>query len=198
VKFNFSWLRTAFHSWPNELDVAKCETNWAAMAQEFYCAASVLHDEMRAVKNTMHSGESLDMTESVLKRIHTSRPALFCMAFALELAAKAATVRNTRGAGIEHGQRLSFAGHGVDTLCDQMPELDLSESERTCLKQAAEIIVNGKYPTDIKPRDDKSSFIAPSFEDFMSVALSIYEKLMELATAAQPVAPGDAPQAARS
>jgi hypothetical protein len=169
MKSDLNKLRTAFPSWPSELDVARNETSWAVMAQQFYSAACVLHNEMRTVLDRMHSEKGLVLTEAILMRSETLIPTLFCMAFSLELAAKAATICKTQGADIEHGKKLPFTGHYVSKINDDFPELSLSDTEKDCLKQAEEIIANGKYPTGIKPRKDKSTFTAPNLEHFMGV-----------------------------
>lgn len=185
-------VRRVFPDWPSELDIARCESNWAAMAQNFFCAASVLREEWATVRERMHSGEPLEMTEDVLMRTHLSQPALFCMAFALELAAKAATIRKIQGKGIEHDQRLPFAGHCLINLCKQLPELKLSKEEWALIVGAEQIVVNGKYPSDIKPRDDRTSQHSPDLRLFMDGAVPIYLRLIGIACDAQPVVAGDA------
>jgi hypothetical protein len=145
----------------------------------------------------MHSGESFEMTEDIFMRTHVSQPALFCMAFALELAAKAATIRRYQGKGIEHAKRLPFAGHCLADLCEQLPELLLSAEDKKLIVLAEQIVVSGKYPSDIKPRDDRPFPDTPHLQFFMGAAVPIYLQLMRLSIDAQPTAPGDAPQAAR-
>ena len=179
-------IRRVFPEWPSELDIAKCETNWASMAQNFFCAASVLQDESVAVRERMHSGGHLEMTEEILKRMHLSQPALFCIAFALELAAKAATIRKLQGKGIEHEQRLPCAGHCLSKLCEQLPELNLSKEEWALIAEADQLVVNGKYPSDIKPRDDRTVQSTPDLRTFMDRAVQIYLRLVKLACDAQP------------
>lgn len=192
MEFELEAVRKVFPDWPSELDVAKCEANWASMAQNFYCAASVLQGELGIVHRRMHSGEPLQITEDILMRTHVSQPALFCMAFALELAAKAATIRNCQGEGIEHAKRLPFAGHCLPELCEQLPELVLSADDKELLVQAAQIVVSGKYPSDIKPRDDKPFPNTPQLRFFMEGAVPIYLQLMRLSCDPQPCVAGDA------
>jgi hypothetical protein len=196
-EMDFERLREAFPSYPSELDVAKAPVNWAMLAQQFWCAASVLEEEMRAVHDHLHSGVEIEMTEQILKRTTLSRPVLFCMAFAIELAAKAATVQATEGAGIAHDQNLPFGNHKVDELCQAITGLNLSEDERLCLRNATDIIVKGKYPTGKRPRDDEAAYMPPQFGAFMRIAQPIYDKLIGLATAAQQRIAADAPEAAR-
>ena len=179
-------IRRVFPEWPSELDIAKCETNWASMAQNFFCAASVLQDESVTVRERMHSGEPLEMIEYIFKRIHLSQPALFCIAFALELAAKAATIRKIQGKGIEHEQRLPFAGHCLFKLCEQLPELNLSKEEWALIAEAEQMVVNGKYPSDIKPRDDRTVQRTPDLRIFMDSAVPLYLRLVELVSDDQP------------
>jgi hypothetical protein len=167
------------------------------MAQEFFCSASVLRDEMRDTRNLMHSVKNFEMTEDIMKRMNLTRPAIFCMAFSLELAAKAARVRVALPDEFKHLKALPFAKHQVIEICDDLPKLSLSDAERQCLKGAAEIVVNGKYPTDKRPSDDKTTYIAPNIDSFFAVAEPIYQKLMALACDSQSAAPGDAPPAAR-
>jgi hypothetical protein len=198
MELDLNAIRKVFPDWPSELDVAKCETNWACLAQEFYCSASVLQQEQDAVHRRMHSPEPLIMTEDILMRSHLLRPAIFCMAFALELAAKAAIVSRCQGKGIEHAKRLPFAGHCLVDLCAQLPELNLSLEDEKLVAQAEQIVVSGKYPSDIKPRDDKSVANLPQLTIFMERAVPLYLKLMRLSCDAQPAAQGGAPQAARS
>lgn len=180
MKLDLDAIRKVFPYWPSELDVAKCETNWAFLAQEFFCAASVLQQEKEAVHSRMHSREPLIMTEDVLMRTHLWRPALFCMAFALELAAKAAIIRKCQGKGIVHAKRLPFAGHCLVDLCGQLPELELSTEDEKLIAHAEQIVVSGKYPSDIKPRDDKTIPGPPQLRLFMERAVPIYLKLMSL------------------
>ena len=185
-------IRRVFPDWPSELDIAMCEANWASMAQNFFCAASVLQDESAGIRRQMHSGEPLEMTDDVLKRTHLSQPALFCIAFALELAAKAATIRKIQGKGIEHDQRLPFAGHCLFNLCKQLPELKLSEQERALIVEAEQMVVTGKYPSDIKPRDDRAFPGTPDLRLFMDRAVPIYLRLIAIACVPQPVNQPDA------
>ena len=192
MELELAAVRKVFPDWPSELDVAKCEANWASMAQNFYCAASVLQDELGIVRRRMHSREPIEMTEDILMRTHVSQPALFCMAFALELAAKAATIRKCQGKGIEHAKRLPFAGHCLHELCDQWPELALSADDKKLLVQAEQIVVSGKYPSDIKPRDDKPFPDTPQLRFFMEGAVPIYLQLMSLSCDAQPGSQPDA------
>ena len=185
-------IRRVFPEWPSELDIAKCEANWASMAQNFFCAASVLQDQFVAVRERMHSGEPLEMSEDVLKRMYLSQPALFCIAFALELAAKAATIRKIQGKGIEHEQRLPFAGHCLFKLCEQLPELKLSKEEWALIVEAEQMVVNGKYPSDKKPRDDRTIQRTPDLRLFMDGAAPVYLRLVALACDAQPGSQQDA------
>jgi hypothetical protein len=185
-------IRRVFPDWPSELDIAKCEGNWASMAQNFFCAASVLQEEFVTVRERMHSREQLILSEDILKRIHLSQPAVFCISFALELAAKAATIRKIQGKGIEHEQRLPFAGHCLFNLCEQLPELNLSKDEWALIAEAEQMVVNGKYPSDIRPRDDRTIPPAPDLRHFMDRAVPIYLRLVALACDAQPGSQQDA------
>ena len=191
MEYELEVVRKVFPDWPSELDVAKCESNWAVMAQNFYCAASVLQSEFDSVHRQMHSGEPLQMAEDIFMKQHISQPALFCMAFALELAAKAATLRKTQGEGIEHAKRLPFAGHCLPELCKQLPELSLSSDDKKLLAHAAKIVVSGKYPSDIKPRNDKAPPSMPQLWLFMEGAVPIYLKLMRLSCDIQSSSTGE-------
>jgi hypothetical protein len=196
MEYELEVVRKVFPDWPSELDVAKCESNWAVMAQNFYCAASVLQSEFDSVHRQMHSGEPLQMAEDIFMKQHISQPALFCMAFALELAAKAATLRKTQGEGIEHAKRLPFAGHCLPELCEQLPELSLSSDDKKLLAHAAKIVVSGKYPSDIKPRNDKVPPSMPQLWLFMEGAVPIYLKLMRLSCDIQSSSTGEHHKAA--
>ena len=191
MEYELEVVRKVFPDWPSELDVAKCESNWAVMAQNFYCAASVLQSEFDSVHRQMHSGEPLQMAEDIFMKQHISQPALFCMAFALELAAKAATLRKTQGEGIKHAKRLPFAGHCLPELCEQLPELSLSSDDKKLLAHAAKIVVSGKYPSDIKPRNDKAPPSMPQLWLFMEGAVLIYLKLMRLSCDIQSSSTGE-------
>lgn len=186
MNIDLSAIRRVFPEWPSELDIAKCESNWASMAQNFFCAASVLQEEFVTVRERMHSGEQLIMSEDILNRTHLSQPALFCISFALELAAKAATIRKIQGKGIEHEQRLPFAGHCLFKICEQLPDLNLSKDEWALISEAELMVVNGKYPSDIKPRDDRTTQSSPDLRHFMSRAVPLYLRLVALACDAQP------------
>lgn len=196
MEYELEVVRKVFPDWPSELDVAKCESNWAVMAQNFYCAASVLQSEFDSVHRQMHSGEPLQMAEDIFMKQHISQPTLFCMAFALELAAKAATLRKTQGEGIEHAKRLPFAGHCLPELCEQLPELSLSSDDKKLLAHAAKIVVSGKYPSDIKPRNDKVPPSMPQLWLFMEGAVPIYLKLMRLSCDIQSSSTGEHHKAA--
>jgi hypothetical protein len=116
--------------------------------------------------------------------------------FALELAAKAATLRKTQGEGIEHAKRLPFAGHCLPELCEQLPELSLSSDDKKLLAHAAKIVVSGKYPSDIKPRNDKVPPSMPQLWLFMEGAVPIYLKLMRLSCDIQSSSTGEHHKAA--
>ena len=191
MEFELEVVRKVFSDWPSELDVAKCESNLAVMAQNFYCAASVLQSEFDSVHRQMHTGEPLQMAEDIFMKQHISQPALFCMAFAMELAAKAATLRKIQGEGIEHAKRLPFAGHCLPELCEQLPELSLSSDDKKLLVHAAKIVVSGKYPSDIKPRNDKAPPSMPQLWLFMEGAVPIYLKLMRLSCDIQSCSTGE-------
>lgn len=133
MALNLDAIRKVFPDWPSELDVAKCESNWASMAQNFYSAASVLQEEMSVVRQRMHSSEPLQLTEDILMRMNVSQPALFCMAFALELAAKAATIRRCQGycrSVLSMSQR-QFSGERFTVIVGPLvPEAGLGRLDR--------------------------------------------------------------------
>jgi len=189
MKLNLARLRYIFPRWPSELDVAKCATNWASMAQDFFSAGHVLFEEREEIRALMHSAKNLEMTERILRRMDNDRPAMFCVAFSLELAAKAAKVRGAHPDEFSHATELPFAKHDVVTICKEIPGFDLSASECKLLVVASKVVMDGKYPTGKRPRDDETAFSLPNVDNFLAEADPLYEKLMAHACDAQPCAP---------
>lgn len=181
MKLNLARLRRIFTHWPSELDVAKCEINWASMAQEFCSAGCVLYEEQTTTRNLMHTIKNLELTEHILRRMNNDRPAMFCLAFSLELAAKAARVRAAHFDEFKHASELPFAKHNVVEICSEIGGFGLTEKEHTLLVTASKIVMDGKYPSGKRPRDDETAFTMPNIDLFFSEARPLYERLMAFA-----------------
>jgi hypothetical protein len=176
-------IRKAFPNWPSELEVAKQSSNWAMMAQSFYCAAVVLNDEMKNVHRQMHSEPGMQVSVDLSRREQVGVPAIFCLAFSLELAIKAALIHQGAISDLETRKKLPFSSHSIHDLAKQVEGLHLVPNEEQCLEQAASVIANGKYPAGVAPCELKNGVqFYPNYEDFMRTAAPLYERLMSLAT----------------
>lgn len=171
--------------WPSELDIAKQSARWAMMAQSFYCASVVLNDEREKAHRQMHMETGNQISIDLARREEVGVPAIFCLAFSLELAIKAALIQQGAIAELETGQKLPFSSHSLCELAKTIKGLNLVPIEEECLERAAIIIADGKYPVRKKPCGAKNGLPGyPNYHNFLCTAEPLYERLMNLATAA--------------
>jgi hypothetical protein len=176
-------IRSVFPNWPSELDVAKTSSNWAIMAQYFYCAAKVLNDEFESTRKKLHSNSGQKMTNDILIRLEVNIPSIFCLAFSLELVIKAARIKQGDINDLENGDKIPFASHSVGKMAKEIYNLNITPEEDEWLKQTARLITNGKYPVGIKPKSNINGIlIYPTFNDFNMGTKFLYERLMKIAT----------------
>jgi len=178
---DLSEVRKHFPHWPSELDVAKVPAHWAQMAQSFFLAAQVLNDEQRKAHRQWldNVGQPADL--DAYKRSLTMPAAFFCLAFSLELALKAALVKQGALDNLGSGQALPFSSHNLYRLAQDVDGLYLDADHKECLEWASEIIASGKYPVGKKPRDDTVSHVNRAFSDLTRIAGPLYGELMEMA-----------------
>ena len=175
---DFRRVRAVFPDWPSELDAAKQVPSWIIRAQEFFFAGLVLDHEAQAAEQALRDGET-PLSESTHLRMHVRLPALFCMAFSLELAVKAALVRQGDIDALAPGERLPFTSHGLLDLARRVRGLTLTAREEDCLRTAGDVIVSGKYPVPPVPRADRSGArVISDTSEFESDAAAIYGRLV--------------------
>lgn len=175
-------IRKTFPNWPSELEVAKQSSNWASMAQSFYCASIILNDERENAQRLMNSETVNQINEDIVMRIQVEAPAIFCLAFSLELAIKAVLIKQGAITDLETGQKLPFSSHLINDLAKQIAGLDFLPNEEQCLELAASIIANGKYPVGKAPCELKNGVkLYPNYKDFRKMAEPLYIRLMNLA-----------------
>lgn len=176
-------LRSMFPNWPDELDIAKSPSNWVMMAQSFYLAAEVLHQEEVSGSVNFHKNVGQPFDPESWKRLQTAPAQFFCMSFALELAVKAALVAQGRLSELGSGDKLPFAVHKLVELACQVDGITLSTIETECLERAADWISNGKYPVGLRPDQSVSGVpVSSDFVDYARVAAPLYRRFMDVAT----------------
>lgn len=169
-----SAIRKVFPNWPSELDTAKAGNAWASMAQNYFCAAMVLHEEAKKGHQSFNESVGKQIVESDLMRMECQNPSVWCLCFSLELAVKAvhlcthpSSITNSKG-------KLTFAGHDHS----ESENIQLTVSEKEFLNLASKIVKDGKYPSSAFPNDSAESFSMPSFESCWPPAKAIYDKAM--------------------
>ena len=175
-------IRSVFPDWPSELEVAKVSGNWGMMAQSFYCAANVLASEYRAGQADYHENVGFPIDEEAIKRISTIPAQFFCMAFALELAVKAALVAQGELSALKPGDKLPFGVHDLKELASSVRGIELSPDEFSCLGLAADLISVGKYPVGIRPTQEPSHAVhTGDYSQFESFAGPLYMRFIDVA-----------------
>jgi hypothetical protein len=173
-------IRQAFPNWPSELDIAKSSGNWAAQAQQYFCAATVLSEESLSAQQRFHENLRKEIDINALIRQQTANPTEFCLAFAIELSIKAVLVTQGKLDELVSGEALPF-DHKLLNLAHQIDGLDISEEEQDTLLWASEAVLNGKYPVSKKPGDIKSGVpISRSLAERVDRVEPLYRKLMEM------------------
>ncbi len=171
-----------FPEWPSEMDVAKSYGNWAARANSFISAAFVLDDEARKASEARHSKAGVKLEHHEMMRLRTAIPAEFCLAFSLELAIKAARVRQGDIDELKAGEKLPFGTHSLVGHAQKVNGLDLSPDETELLELFSTITTHGKYPTKREPSDNESGVVTSrSFAELAHKAKPLYDRLMRLA-----------------
>jgi len=176
-------IRAAIPGWPSELDVAKHPGNWAAMAQTFHGAAHILNDEYIQSGEDWYANVGEPVDPQLLRKRQIAPAAIFCLAFSLELAIKAAHVKQGALNDLQSREKLPFATHGLVQLAKSVDCVALSDDEIKCLEQSAAIISAGKYPVGVSPDGSADGVRAVvSFDDFALHADRIYKMLIRVAT----------------
>lgn len=171
-------IRQIFPDWPSEYDEAKQASSWFTLAQEYYCAAFILEEEINKNDQLLHSKNGIVITDEIAMRMHGHEPAIFCFAFAIELLIKALFVKNVASNTILPNQTLNFANHKISDLVINIKNLILTKEEKDLILKIEEIVVSGKYPTSKKPSDSKTRERLPCFSNFKLIAQPLYKKLM--------------------
>ncbi len=182
-ELDLSAIRAVFPNWPSELEVARVPGNWASMAQAFHCAAHVLAEEQRKGHQRMHANAGQPLDIDAFRRCQTSPAAIFCLAFSLELAIKAARVHQGALSNLQSGDCLPFQTHNLDVIASKLDGLDLSAEDIDCLKECSAIVSAGKYPVGVSP-DGSANGVRPqmSFDDLARIAVTLYGRLSDLVT----------------
>jgi hypothetical protein len=175
-------IRRVFPDWPSEFDVARQPQNWASLAQDFFCAALIVKGENRRCHAWLHSDAPKPFTDEIAVGLHGQRAAVFCMAFALELTIKAAYVMTNGRKRMKPNCTIDFGSHRIIQLAEDISEGCLTDADKQAIRLAQEIIVNGKYPTTKKPKDNAESFNLPSLEHAIEAMEPVYRIFMGYVT----------------
>ncbi len=168
--------------WLSEFDVAHHEGNWELYALSFSSAANVLAREYRKALITTNDSDWVASDCETQESLATIVAQFFCMAFALELAIKAALVSQGAMASAGPGDRLSFEGHNLRKLGQLVRDVHLSQPELDCLEVAGELILTGKYPVGLRPGNEPSQAVhAADYDVFEVPAKRLYECFIEIA-----------------
>ncbi|MBI4967693.1 MAG: hypothetical protein HZC25_06195 [Rhodospirillales bacterium] len=189
MRIDLKRISPNFPDWPSELDVAKGASNWAFLAQQFYCAAQVLREEADRVKEEIHEqDQQVEHTEWRLWRMNLGRPAAFCIAFSLELAVKAAYV-SQHPDEIKDGSLGGLKGHSLIEKCKRISRFDFTDERMKYVKMAEEIILDGKYPVTLKPIAEITAPYYNANDVYYDSLIDMYHELMKIAsTAPNPLA----------
>jgi len=115
-------------------------------------------------------------------------PALrFCLAFAVELALKAALASQASAGEIQSGRRLPFGGHDLADLARRLSGAEFSAEDMSWFTQATAVVKDGKYPVPLHPRQEVRGLAPqPGLEEFAERAPTLFSCLMRLASGAAP------------
>jgi hypothetical protein len=172
-------IRKAFPNWPSELEVAKAGSNWLLMAQAFFCAAVVLDEESTSSHQAMRAEDGKPIQVDLLMRQQTYTPAVFCLAFSLELAVKGALVEQGKLEGMADGEQLPFARHSVCEMARGVEGFTVDQETERVLNWASLVIRDGKYPVSKTPSDAKSGArVIRQLSDLLNEAKPVYHRLM--------------------
>jgi hypothetical protein len=171
-------IRSAFPNWPSELEVAKAGSKWRLMAQAFFYAAIVLDEESTSSHQAMHAEDGKPIQVDLLMRQQTYIPAVFCLAFSLELGVKGALVEQGKLEGMADGEQLPFARHDISEMARGIEDFIVDEETKRVLAWASSVIRDGKYPVSKTPSDTESGVrVARQFSDLLNEAEPVYRRL---------------------
>lgn len=176
-------IRRVFPDWPSELDTAKASSNWAILAQAFYCASKVLYEELISADQMLHTTDGGPYIEKLHMRMLTSVPACFSLAFSLELASKAALVQQGKLKNLSGKEKIPFSHHSIVELAKKIDTFVVDHNTEEVLQWASDVIKDGKYPSSITPSDKKSGVpLTRSLGELLESAEPVYNRLMEICT----------------
>jgi hypothetical protein len=162
-------IRNAFSEWPSELEVAKEWGNWSTMACSFFCAAVVLDEELTSAGQAMYTEAGNQLRDDQLMRRQTYLPAVFCLAFSLELAVK------------KLGKLENITNHSICEIARSIDGFAIDAKTKEVLNWASSVIRDGKYPAPKKPSDTKSGgFVTVHFGELLDDVKPVYDRLMAL------------------
>lgn len=172
-------IRNEFPFWPSELEIAKSSFSWEMLAIEFMSAGEVLIEESEKSIASLSQLNPID--SNAIKRSSTSIPTLFCIAFAFELAAKAAFIKQKPGELLNHNDCLKIGNHSISKIIDQLDGIFPSDSERKWISAVEDIVINGKYPTSKNPSKEKSGiFNKPNASELHKHIKPLFDKIIKL------------------
>lgn len=172
-------LRKFFPDWPSEYDEAKQAELWALFAQEYYCAAIIINDEITKTRKFLNENKNIQITEDIGIRMHGHAAAIFCLAFSIELLVKAVFIKCVANKSMKPNQKIDFANHKISILIKEINEIVIiDEKEKALIKTIEQIILYGKYPTNKEPSDKKTREKLPDFHNFKLLAEPLYKKLI--------------------
>jgi len=166
-------LRNLFPGWPSELEVAQAWGNWSMMAHSFFCAAVVLDEESTSAGQAMYMEAGTHLRTDQLIRRQTYLPAVFCLAFSLELAVK--------GALVKLGKLENIATHSICDFAKTIDGFSIDAKTEKVLIWASKVIRNGKYPVPKKQSDTESGIpVTKHFGELLDDVKPVYDRLMAL------------------
>ncbi len=173
-------IRKFFPDWPSEFDVAKIPSHWAALAQEYYCAATVLNDEIIKCNKYLFDEKPKYPSDSIIIRLKLGRPAIFCFTFAIELIVKAVYIKKIARLKMKPNEKIFLKSHNVIELLQEMPEIELNDNEKQLLDSIEALIKDGKYSSGLKPSNSKEPLSLPNFINFKNIAEPLYQRLQKM------------------
>lgn len=181
MKPDLDAIRKIFPDWASEFDVAKQPDNWAMRAQDFYCAALIISEELDETHKFLHEKNGCKITEKIAIRLNGRSAGVFCMAFAIELSIKAVYVKEIAKDSMVPNERITFGNHKlVDLVRDTSLTSSMSQDELDAISLAEELIAHGKYPAALKPSDSAESMYIPDLRILIDKLKPIYVKFSNL------------------
>lgn len=175
-KFPLKAIRRVFPRFPSEREAAAAPANWLLRAQSFCNAATVLMGEQHRHGKPAGPPCSLAAAPDLL-RLNLQAPALYCLAFGLELSLKAALV--------SQGKKPE-GHHNLLGLARKLRGLELSKRDEEALEIARHLLKDGKYIVSKEPKADVTPQGLPPFGDLHDLAKPLLDRLWELASTKGP------------